>query len=133
MHNRDMMFIDHKSPGYFDGDGPGNEYYKEFLRNGGSQTVGSEPPITRWTPKITIREDNTTCITTNTSGKNGQMKELEKAFGVYVSWNCSRLQSGDYVMVYTLTHDISADIYIYIYIYIQKALTTRRCFNDCCC
>ena len=39
------------------------------------------------------------------------MKELEKAFGVYVSWNCSRLQSGDYVMVYTRTHDMSADNY----------------------
>ena len=39
------------------------------------------------------------------------MKELERAFGVYVSWNCARLNSGDYVIVYTRSHDMSADIY----------------------
>lgn len=65
----------------------------------------------RWTPKITIREDNTTCISTNTSGKNGQMKELERAFGVYVSWNSARLSSGDYEITYTRSHDMSADVY----------------------
>ena len=31
VHNRDMMFIDHNRPGYFDGDGVGNEYIREHL------------------------------------------------------------------------------------------------------
>ena len=84
------MFIDHNRPGYFDGDGPGNEYIREHLKSGGDPSVCSEVVPARWTPIITIREDNTTCISTNISGKNGQTKELEKAFGVYVSWNCSR-------------------------------------------
>ena len=39
------------------------------------------------------------------------MKELERAFGVYVSWNSARLSSGDYEIVYTRSHDMSAGIY----------------------
>ena len=103
-HNRDMMFIDHNRTGYPDGDGPGNEH---ILERKEKDTATPK----RWTPKITIREDNTTCISTNASGKNGQMKELERAFGVYVSWNSARLSSGDYEIVYTRSHDMSADIY----------------------
>ena len=38
------------------------------------------------------------------------MKELERAFGVYVSWNCARLNSGDYATLYTRSHDMTADI-----------------------
>ena len=88
-HNRDFMFIDHNRLGYVDGGGPGYQYIKD----GGC----CDTDIPRsWGPIITTRDDNTTCISTNLSGKNGQMKELEKACGVYVSWNCSRLNSGDY-------------------------------------
>ena len=74
-HNRDCMFMDHCKLGYLDGDGPGNQY----IRDGGSDET-SVPKI--WVPRIYIyiyiyiHEDNTTCISTNLSGKNGQMKEL---------------------------------------------------------
>ena len=47
------------------------------------------------------------------------MKELERAFGVYVSWNCARLASGDYLIYYTRSHDMAADIY-------------TKGFNDVC-
>ena len=102
-HNRDCMFMDHRKLGYPDGDGPGVAYIQE----GGSDET--EIPK-HWVPRIIIREDNTTCISTNLSGKNGQMKELERAFGVYVSWNCARLNSGDYETLYTRSHDMTADI-----------------------
>ena len=82
------MFINHNRLGYLDGDGPGGNY----IQSGGSDDTTIPK---RWTPIIVIREDNTTCISTNLSGKKGQMKELERAFGVYVSWNCARLNSGD--------------------------------------
>ena len=102
-HNRDCMFIDHRKLGYLDGDGPG----KQYILDGGSD----ETDVPRsWVPIITVREDNTTCISTNLAGKNGQMKELERAFGVYVSWNCARLNSGDYETLYTRSHDMTADI-----------------------
>ena len=68
-HNRDIMFIDPNRLGYVDGDGPGSAYI----------TMGGSDDTTvpgRWTPIIIIREDNTTCISTNLSDKNGQMKEL---------------------------------------------------------
>ena len=39
------------------------------------------------------------------------MKELERNFGCYVSWNCSRLASGDYIFIYTRSHDMCADIH----------------------
>ncbi len=39
------------------------------------------------------------------------MNEPERAFGVYVSWKCERLASADYVIFYTRSHDMSADIY----------------------
>ena len=123
--------------GYVDGDGPGNERIITELRKkaivptgsyalpvgpafasmiaGINQLPAGAAPLSviyqpRWTPIIVIREDNQTCITTNVSGKNGLMKELERAFGVYVSWNCARLASGDYVIYYTRSHDQSADI-----------------------
>ena len=103
VHNRNLMFMDHNRSGCIDGDGPGNRYIKD----GGCD--GGDVPR-RWGPIITIREDNTMCISTNLSGKNGQMKELERAFGVYVSWNCSRLNSGDYEIGHTRSHAMIADI-----------------------
>ena len=93
--------MDHNKLGYPDGDGPGNERI---------QLASDDKTLRRWTPVIVIREDNQTCITTNVSGENGLMKELERAFGVYVSWNCARLASGDYVIYYTRSHDMAADI-----------------------
>ena len=89
--------------GYPDGDGPANELTLAHRKG--------KLPTRRWTPIIVIREDNQTCISTNVPGKNGLMKELERAFGVYVSWNCVRLASADYNLVYTRSHDMSSDIY----------------------
>ena len=93
--------MDHNKLGYPDGHGPGNERIMAATGN----------LVRRWTPRIDIREHNQTCITTNVSGKNGLMKELERAFGCYVSWNCARLASGDYAISYTRSHDMAADIY----------------------
>ena len=77
VHNRDLVLMDHNRLAYIDGDGPGNRY----IEDGGCDEGGIPR---RWGPIIIIREDNTTCISTNLSGKNGQMKELERAFGAYV-------------------------------------------------
>ena len=87
--SEDTLFMDHCKLGYPDGHGPGNERI----------LAASKDVPQRWTPMIAIREDNQTCITTNVYGKYGLMKELERAFGCYGSWNCARLASGDY-MVY---------------------------------
>ena len=103
VQNRDIMVMDHNRLGYTNGDGPANRY----IEDGGCD--GGDIPR-RWGPIVTIREDNTTCISTNLSGKNWQMKGLERAFGAYVSWNCSRLNSGDYEIMYTRSHDMTADI-----------------------
>ena len=95
--------MDHARLGYPDGDGPGKDRINE--------SRGLSVLIRRWTPIIVMRENNTTCISTNVYATNGQMKELERAFGVYVSWNSARLGTGGYVIYYTRSHDMSADIY----------------------
>jgi len=115
-YSKDIMFMDHNKLGYADGSGPGNDRI----------VAKAEGTLARWTPLIVIREDNQTCITTNVSGKNGLMKELERAFGVYVSWNCARLASGDYSIFYTRSHDMDADIYI------PKASAMLVFSSDCC-
>jgi hypothetical protein len=74
--SNDTLFMDHCKLGYVDGDGPGNDRIQ--IRNGKIPSTHRQ----QWTPLIVIREDNQTCITTNVSGKNGLMKELERAFGV---------------------------------------------------
>ena len=99
--SKDTLCMDDCNIDYSDGDGPENE-----------RILGAEEKLPRrCTPLIIIREDNQTCITTNVSGKNGLMKGLEHAFGVYVSWNCASLASGDYLIYYTRSHDMAADIY----------------------
>ena len=60
---------------------------------------------------IFIHEDNTTCIIAYTTGKNPTMKDLERCFGVSLAWGHQRMMSGDYIMVHTRSHDMSADIY----------------------
>lgn len=67
----------------------------------------------RWTPIIAMRGGGGQydLYWYNASDNNGQMKELERALGVYASWNCARLSSRDYVIVYTRSHDMSADMY----------------------
>ena len=73
-HNRDMMFIEHNRTGYQDGDGPGNEYILER-----SKEDTAVPK--RWTPRITIWEDNTTCISTKQERTD---EGAVRACGVYV-------------------------------------------------
>ena len=39
------------------------------------------------------------------------MKDLERCFGVSLAWGHMRMTSGDYIIVHTRSHDMSADIY----------------------
>ena len=64
-----------------------------------------------WSPRIRIREDNQTCIHVCQSEKNPAMKELERAFGVFLAWIIGRLASRDYDITYCRAHDMTADIY----------------------
>ncbi len=61
---------------------------------------------------VNVQEDNTSAITAASTGKNPTMKTLERCFGVSVAWINEQMRSGDYNMVHTRTHDMSADIYI---------------------
>ena len=61
--------------------------------------------------KIFIHEDNATCTRTCVTGKNLTMKTLERCFGVSVQYIHGRIESGDYVVVQTRSHDMQADIY----------------------
>ena len=103
-----------------------NHYHSEaaadFLSNGdpSAGNYGSSlPPPTghvdasapRWTPVIFIHEDNITCVINNTASKNPIIKDLERCLGVFLVWGHHRMMSGDYIMVHTRSHDMSADIY----------------------
>ncbi len=50
-----------------------------------SPTVGNRPPV------IFVHEDNTTCISAVSTGKNPTMKTLERCFGVSLSWLNNRM------------------------------------------
>ena len=65
----------------------------------------------RWCPVIYIHEDNTTCIIAFTTGKNPTMKDLGRALGISLAWGYQRICSGDYIMIHTRTHDMTADIF----------------------
>ena len=39
------------------------------------------------------------------------MKDLERCFGISLAWGHQRIESGDYVLIHTRSHDMAADIY----------------------
>ena len=57
-----------------------------------------------------------------TTGKHPTMKILERCFGVWLSWLNHRIRAGDYVIVHTRSHDMSADIY-------TKGVVDRKLFE----
>ena len=80
----------------------------------GVNTGGGQVPSARrrwWSPVIFVHEDNTTCISAVSTGKNPTMKTLERCFGVCLAWLSSRMMSGDYNLVHTRSHDMTADIH----------------------
>ena len=116
-----------QSTGLFDSPERINNHYPSeaaagFLSNGNPSggTNGSSLPlptghvdasVPRWTPVIFIQGDNITCIIAYTTGKSPTMKDLERCFGVSLAWGHQRMMAGDYIMVRTRSHDMSADIY----------------------
>ena len=64
-----------------------------------------------WVPKIILHEDNATCIIAVATGKKAAMETLKRCFGVSLAWLNLRLRSGDYIIIHTRSHDMSADIH----------------------
>ena len=92
----------------------------EHINTALSDVVVAEQGV--WHMVIYIHEDNTSAISGAASGKNPTMKTLERCFGVSVAKINERMRSGDYFMVHTRTHDMSADIY-------TKGFTDVALFN----
>ena len=125
-------------PGYSTPDG--RKSNGQYVNAGGVTASDIEESIRIWSPKLYLREDNQTCISAALSGKNLIMKELERTFGIFLAWVTGRLSSGEYVVTYTRTHDMAADIYtkgfdnrefverllVMINVYFPKDLADRR-------